>query len=74
MLYEGKVKYQGTPRQVFANGKELEEIGLGVPQIKLIMNELNNKGMKVESDVLTVEEAADNIMRYLGGHKEKVND
>ena len=74
VLYQGKVKYEGTPREVFTNGKELEEIGLGVPQIKLIMNELNNKGMNVDPDVLTVEEAADNIIKYLESNKEKVND
>ena len=74
VLYEGKIKYEGTPREVFANDKSLEEIGLGVPQIKLIMNELNNKGFGANSDVLTVEEAADNIMNYLISNKEKVND
>ena len=74
VLYEGKVKYQGEPRKVFVNDKELKEIGLGVPQIKLIMNDLRNKGMNIDSDVLTVEEAADNIIEYVIKAKENRND
>lgn len=65
VLYKGKIAYQGTPREVFANGKKLEEIGLGMPQIRYVMEALKEKGMNVSEDVLTVEEAASQLIEYL---------
>ena len=73
VLYKGKIAYQGTPREVFAHGKKLEQIGLAMPQIRYIMEALKDKGMKVSEDVLTVEEAAAQLIEYLRG-KEKSND
>lgn len=65
VLYKGKIAYQGTPREVFANGKKLEEIGLAMPQIRYVMEALKAKGMSVTDDVLTVEEAAGVLISYL---------
>ena len=65
VLYKGKVAYTGSPREVFAHGRELEKIGLAMPQIKYIMEDLNLKGINVDADVLTVEEAAAKIVAYL---------
>lgn len=65
VLYEGKIAYTGSPREVFAHGKELEKIGLAVPQIRDVMEALKLKGMNVSADVLTVEEAAAKIAVYL---------
>lgn len=72
VLYKGKIAYQGTPREVFAHGKKLEEIGLAMPQIRYIMENLKAKGMNISEDVLTVEEAASQLIAYL--RKEKSND
>lgn len=72
VLYKGKIAYQGTTREVFKEGKKLEAIGLAMPQIRYILEELKNKGMAIETDVLTVEEAARLIADYLrstGGTK-----
>nr|WP_330377267.1 hypothetical protein [Cellulosilyticum ruminicola] len=42
-----------------------------MPQIRYIMNELKAKGMDIDTDVLTVEEAAAQITAYLrSGGKE----
>ena len=65
VLYKGKIAYQGTPREVFATGKKLEEIGLAMPQIRYVMEALKAKGMSVTDDVLTVEEAASVLISYL---------
>ncbi len=58
VLYKGRVKYEGTPREVFKYGDELEKIGLARPQIAYILEALRQKGMMVDTDILTVEEAA----------------
>ena len=65
VLYKGKVAYQGTPREVFAHGMKLEEIGLAMPQIRYVMAALKEKGMPIDTDVLTVEEAASQLIKYL---------
>ncbi|ADZ85198.1 MULTISPECIES: energy-coupling factor transporter ATPase [Cellulosilyticum] len=65
VLYKGRIAYTGSPREVFAHGKELEKIGLAMPQIKYIMEDLKQKGMDIDTDVLTVEEAAAKIIAYL---------
>ena len=31
VVNDGLLPYQGTPREVFQHGKELEDMGLGVP-------------------------------------------
>jgi len=65
VLYKGEVAYQGTPREVFAHGKKLEEIGLAMPQIRYVMESLKAQGMNIDEDVLTVEEAAQHLISYL---------
>ena len=44
-------------REVFSHGRELEKIGLRVPQITKIMLELREKGYDVPDGILTVDEA-----------------
>lgn len=44
-------------REVFSHGRELEKIGLRVPQITKIMLELKEKGYDVPDGILTVDEA-----------------
>lgn len=65
VLYKGKIAYEGTPREVFSHGTKLEEIGLAMPQIRYVMSALKEKGMPIDTDVLTVEEAANKLIKYL---------
>lgn len=44
-------------REVFSRGRELEKIGLRVPQITKIMLELKESGYELPNSVLTVDEA-----------------
>lgn len=44
-------------KEVFSHGRELEKIGLRVPQITKIMLELKDKGFNVPEGILTVDEA-----------------
>lgn len=65
VLHKGKVAYEGTPREVFTHGRRLEQIGLAMPEIRYIMESLKARGMNIDTDVLTVEEAAVKITEYL---------
>lgn len=65
VMNRGSVMYDDIPRQVFAHYKELEAVGLAAPQVTYIMHELREHGLSVSTDITTVEEAADEIVRAL---------
>lgn len=52
-------------KEVFSKGRELEKIGLRVPQVTKIMLELREKGFDVPEGILTVDEAMDCISSLL---------
>jgi energy-coupling factor transport system ATP-binding protein len=66
VMNSGSILYDGTPREVFAHFRELEEIGLAAPQMTYIMQYLKEKGIDVRTDLLTVKEAAAEILRAYG--------
>ena len=51
-----------TAENVFSQGKKLEEMGLRVPQITKIMMLLREKGLPVNTNVLTVEQGFNEII------------
>lgn len=63
VMNKGSKLYDGAPKEVFRNYKELEKIGLAAPQVTYIMHELQQNGLHVSTDATTVEEAADEIMK-----------
>ena len=65
VINNGKIKYDGMPNDVFKHYKELEKMGLKAPQITYIMHKLKEKGLDVDENVITIEEARENIMQCL---------
>ena len=65
VMDHGKVRYNDTPKHVFTHYMELEKMGLAAPQVTYIMHDLREHGLSVTTDVTTIEEAADQIMRAL---------
>ncbi|MCP1102835.1 energy-coupling factor transport system ATP-binding protein [Aequitasia blattaphilus] len=65
VMNRGKVLYDDEPGKVFSHYKELEKVGLGAPQITYVMNELKGKGLPVQTDARTVEDAAKEIIKGL---------
>lgn len=63
VMNEGMVKYDGTPPEVFSHYRELEKIGLMAPQVTYVIEELTRAGIKLPHNAITVEQAADSIMR-----------
>ena len=62
----GEVMLDGTPKEVFRHYKELEAVGLAAPQVTYLMHELKEKGLDVDLDATTVEEAKASILAALG--------
>ncbi|ONI45716.1 energy-coupling factor transporter ATPase [Candidatus Epulonipiscioides gigas] len=65
VLSEGRVKFTGTPREIFQHTIELEQIGLAPPQIKYIVNSLIEHGFTLDNSILSTEEAATEITKIL---------
>ena len=63
VMNRGTKMLDGTPEEVFAHYKELEAVGLAAPQVTYIMHDLKERGYSVKTDVTTIEEAADEIMK-----------
>ena len=58
-----------TVENVFKRGKELEEIGLSVPQISRVFRQLNERGINVSPNVYTIDQAKQELLRLLNGGK-----
>ena len=65
VMNQGSVMYDDEPRNVFRYYKELEAVGLAAPQVTYIMQALREKGFPVKTDIITIEEARDEILRAL---------
>lgn len=65
VMNQGAVMYDGVPKEVFRHYKELEEVGLAAPQVTYLMHELREKGLGVDLDATTVEEATESILKAL---------
>ena len=62
-MNDGKVAFDGTPKEVFRHYKELERMGLSAPQTTYVMQEMKDLGLDVDTDVSTVDEAKNEILR-----------
>ncbi|MDD6363141.1 MAG: energy-coupling factor transporter ATPase [Lachnospiraceae bacterium] len=66
VMNDAKILMDGSPKEVFARYKELEAVGLSAPQMVYIMQYLRECGLPVRTDILTVDEAAEEILRHRG--------
>ena len=65
VVNDGKIALEGAPSQVFQHGQELEDMGLGIPQMTRVFNRLKAMGVDVDSSVYTVEQAKRAILDAL---------
>lgn len=66
VMNHGRLVFDDPPRAVFARYKELEEMGLAAPQVTYIAHALKEAGFPMRTDVITVEEAEEAVLRTLG--------
>ena len=70
VMKQGRVALDGTPREVFSQVEQMRELSLAVPQTVEILHGLCQQGEDLALDKLSVEECADELMKYLGGGKD----
>ena len=64
---DGTISFQCPPREVFRHGEELEQMGLGVPQLTRVFHRLRAMGVDIDSSVYTLEQAKAAILEKLRG-------
>ena len=65
----GKIVKTGTPEQVFSDGEEVKSLGLELPLTAYLIEELKNRGVKIESK-LSVEKFIGSVKQYGNGGNE----
>ena len=63
VLHQGELKLEGTVEEVFSKKEELEEMGLGLPQIRALLFDLKKKGLEIPLGN-TVSEAVQALSTY----------
>lgn len=56
VMEEGSIVMDGKPREVFAQVERIKALGLDVPPMMELRNQLNQAGVQLPADILTVEE------------------
>ena len=64
---DGTIPLQGTPREVFQHGEDLEHMGLGVPQLTRVFHRLRAMGADIDPSVYTLDQAKAAILAALRG-------
>lgn len=65
VMNDGRFIADGTPKEIFKNVSMLKSVGLDVPQTTELLYELNQNGISVPTDVLSIEETANAIAAFL---------
>lgn len=63
VMDDGCIVMDGTPREVFSRVDEVKRIGLDVPGMTELALELSREELAIRTDILTVEEMAEEICR-----------
>ena len=65
VMNKSRLVYDGTPKEVFKHAEELEQMGLAIPQVTYAMHALKKAGFDVPTDVTTIDEAVDRIIKCI---------
>lgn len=63
VMNKGAVMFDDIPKEVFKHYEALEEIGLAAPQVTYIANRLKKEGFEVDTNVTTIVEAKEAILK-----------
>jgi len=56
VMEQGEIVMEGTPKEIFSQVEKVKSLGLDVPQVTELAYELNEEGIDVPRNILTVEE------------------
>ena len=73
VMNDSKIAMDGNVSEIFSRGDELKKMGLDVPQVSALATELINRGVKIDSDIYTIERAKTAIM-HLAKEKRRMEE
>ncbi len=66
VLHQGELKLSGTPRDVFAQAALLHDVGLSLPPIPALAQELHRRCAEFPAGLLTLRELAEAVREQIG--------
>ena len=63
VMNKGAVMFDDVPKEVFKHHEDLEKIGLAAPQVTYIADRLKKEGFDLDTNVTTIQEAKDAILK-----------
>ena len=66
VMYKGELVFDAAPKEVFSEYETMTEIGLDIPQVTKVLRGLKERGINVNCDAITLEEAKTEILRSYG--------
>lgn len=66
----GEVKFDGTPSEVFKHGEELRRMGLDVPKVTTLAEQLKSRGFDIKETVLDIDQMEKVLVNELKGQRE----
>ena len=69
VINDGRLRFDGVPREVFKNVEELRKIGLEAPQGRELIYELERAGLNIDTDALSEEECVAALIKFLDENK-----
>jgi len=61
VIDKGRIELQGSPKEVFTNVDKMKSIGLDVPQVTSLAIALNEEGIDINKDIITLEEMVESL-------------
>lgn len=74
VMNKSQIFCYGMTAEVFKRADEISKMGLTVPQITRVINELKNRGIHIEDEVYTVKYAKEILLKYLSEKEGKAYD
>ena len=65
VLDKGKIVMEGSPEEIFSMEDELNEIGLGLPNVTRIMHRIGDEIPDLDKDIFTTAEASKELSRVI---------
>lgn len=64
VMDKGRIAMEGTPREIFSEVEDLQDLRLDVPQVTLLAYELQKRGIMLPDGILTAEELAGALLSH----------
>lgn len=64
VMDKGRIAMEGTPREIFSEVEDLQDLRLDVPQVTLLAYELQKRGIMLPDGILTAEELAEALLLH----------